>query len=297
MPIDLEIDRFCIGCGYNIRGIVSDRCPECGLKVGGVDESSVPWEGRKRLGLRQAFERTVWMGMFQTRRLAAARSFPVDGRSARTFRLIVSLLAALPPAILLWIAIAVSGGTGFLNIWRVAQSSWPPPPSPYMGFWEMIVLWSAGPTHTTTLPIGFFLTLFLASGMPRLWVRGGSRDRELQNRSADLSAYLSSSLLALVIPTIAAAVIWQVYDPNSSRLWWFVSGAIFVGTLSLVVIVLQYAVSSAQFIREVTHVGWDGLMLRIAGLAASWATALVIGMVLFPLLAGLIWLMIESLRA
>jgi len=295
MPTDLEIDRFCIACGYNIRGLTSDRCPECGLKVGGVDESSVPWEGRNRLGLRRAFQRTAWMGTFQTRRLATARSFPVDGRSARAFRLLVSLLAALPPAILLWIAIAAYGGTGFLNIWRVAQSSWLPPS--HMGFWEMIVLWSAGATHATTLPIGFFLTLFLASAMPRFWVRGGSRDRELQNRSADLTAYLSSSLLALVIPTIAAAVIWQVYDPNSSRLWWFVSGAIFAGALSLVVIVLQYAVSTAQFIREVTHVGWDGLLLRIAGLAASWAMALVIGMVLFPMLAGLVWLMIESLRA
>ncbi len=295
MPIDLEIDRYCIGCGYNIRGLTSDRCPECGLQTAAGEGSAIPWEGRKDLGLRRAFERTAWIGAFRAKRLADARAFPVDAKSAFRFRLLVATLAALPPAILLWIAIAVQGGTGFLSVWTVGQPGRPLPLALYAGAWEAPVLWSAGATRLVVLPIGLFLTIYLITAAPRLWF-GSGNDASLRKRAADLSAYLFSPLIALIIPTLAAALAWQTNDPTSSRYWPIQSTAILVVWVGTWLIVLLCLVNSARFVAAVCHCGSAGAIWRGAGIALVWLLAVAIGLGLFPMLAGLIWLMFDSLR-
>jgi hypothetical protein len=62
---DASIDRFCVGCGYNLRGLISDRCPECGLKLDEAAAAPIPWEGRRHLGAFRAFWRTVMQAMFR----------------------------------------------------------------------------------------------------------------------------------------------------------------------------------------------------------------------------------------
>jgi hypothetical protein len=296
MNVDLELDRYCIGCGYNLRGLVSDRCPECGLAATAVGGTQVPWEGRKALGLYRAFVRSCWLATFQIERLRNAMAVAVDAKSAWKFRLTVSLLGALPPAILFWIVICYEGGTGFLSIWDPPRIFWMPPPSPYLGFWEIPLLWSAGATLFFVLPIGFFLTLLLMSGAIRFWLRLAGVPAELRPRAKVLAGYVSAPLALLVIPSIAAGFVWLFNDPNTSRLWAIQSVFILLGIITLVLIALLYVTSTVRFIRAVSHCDWLRLVPVTMGVMLTWLTAPIVGMVLFPMLVGLIWLMIDSLR-
>src|ERR1700677_3327854 len=111
MLIENEADRFCIACGYNLRGLSSEQCPECGLRFDAADGSAIAWEYRKEIGAVRAFWRTVMDGMFHVKRLAYAVAHPVDARSAIWFRVIISLLATVPPSVLFGIIVHLVGGT------------------------------------------------------------------------------------------------------------------------------------------------------------------------------------------
>jgi len=51
---------FCISCGYNQRGITTNRCPECGQDFTALPPSTsrLPWLHRRHLGLLRAYWRT-----------------------------------------------------------------------------------------------------------------------------------------------------------------------------------------------------------------------------------------------
>jgi hypothetical protein len=295
MAVDLETDRYCIGCGYNLRGIASDRCPECGLETGAGGGSQVPWEGRNWLGFFTALRRTSAEVIFRPARLVNAMATPVNPSSAWGFRLTISFLGALPAAILLGVAIWIKGGTEFLSLWDPPQIYWPPT-LPYPKFWEVPLLWSAGSTRGIVLPIGFFLTLLLMSASPRVWLRIAGVPAQLRSRAGALCGYLCAPLAFLVIPTVAVALTWLTNDPNTSHLWPFQEAALTLGIVSLLLIGIAFLSSTLRFIRAASRCGLTRLTAVGVGILATWLMALVIGMVLFPILAGLIWVIIDSLR-
>jgi hypothetical protein len=48
-PPDFEDDRYCVNCGYNLRGLTyHDACPECGSEHGlSPSEEPLPWDERQ----------------------------------------------------------------------------------------------------------------------------------------------------------------------------------------------------------------------------------------------------------
>src|SRR5438477_13137741 len=89
--------RFCPDCGYDLRGLSSERCPECGLSIdAAMVESPIPWAHRARIGRLRAFRRTVILATFRPKRLAAAVAVTVDYADARLFRRLVVLQVSLP---------------------------------------------------------------------------------------------------------------------------------------------------------------------------------------------------------
>src|SRR6185312_2923590 len=113
---DLQEDKYCPACGYDLRGITSDRCPECGLDVRGASQFTVPWQDRKRIGEIRALVRTVLLVTFRPGRLARAIAAPVDPRDgARFFRIVFVLSTGVAFGFLVY-QLGQSGGAKSLNL-------------------------------------------------------------------------------------------------------------------------------------------------------------------------------------
>ena len=83
-------DRFCAECGYNLRGLADNRCPECGLPFDRAAPPAprVPWVRRAELGTLRAYWRTVMLVTLHPVRFAAEFAPPagLSLEDARDFR-------------------------------------------------------------------------------------------------------------------------------------------------------------------------------------------------------------------
>src|SRR5579884_2943503 len=89
---------LCPACGYDLRGPIGDRCPECGLTIDRTQlaQSRLPWTHRARIGRGRAYWRTNWLVLRQAKVLASEIDRPVDFRAAQTFRRMTVLFAFIP---------------------------------------------------------------------------------------------------------------------------------------------------------------------------------------------------------
>jgi hypothetical protein len=296
MLIEDGPDRFCIACGYNLRGLSSGQCPEYGLRIDAAGGSAIAWEGRREMGVVRAFWRTLMDGMFHAKRLAHAAAHPVDPRSAMGFRVIISLLATLPASLLFWIIVHTVGGTGFLSVWQPGAPSWPFTPPQFPSGWEIPILWSAGATLWAVLPIGAFITAYLGTGVLQYWVRAEEMSEERKKRAVAVSAYVGAPLAMLIVPTVAFGVAWAMWDWNdqlSQSIW---KAHLVLAGVSCAAILTIYQVNAMILISSLVRDGWVRKSIAIMGLPLCWALAAMVGLVGFPMLVGLIWLMVDSLR-
>ena len=290
--------RYCIGCGYNLRGLLSDRCPECGLPVDAANGSAIPWEGRKQLGLFRAFRRTCWEAMFHPRRLAGAVGFPVSPSSARGFRWIVTLLAALPLGILVTIISVLEGSSQFFGflMWP-GQSALPQSVSrvPTAG-WEVAAVWLAGVVTWGIFPLGIFVTIYLWTGVLGFWVRPSDWPVERRDRATAVSAYACAPLALMFIPAIAQFVAYSLWDKDGEFYWRICLLCVGVEFASFLLIIPMYISSAVNMILATTHSGvrrwsaWIGL--PICGVLAA-----LIGLGLLPAALGLVRIMIQSIMS
>jgi hypothetical protein len=204
-----EIELFCPGCGYSLRGIGSDVCPECGLHIdrSAAAASRIPWEHRRRIGRVRAYWRTLWMS---SRAVGQDVMRPVNYRDARRFQLVTVLIAALP---------------------LVALAILPLPQNVYRGLSQPLVSWPvtlpAGWAIDLTLPLvaalgmRFALPLaivlyFLAmTGVASYFFHPPHLSVVHQNRAIALSYYACTPLVFLLVPAVAAWVllILETYPP------------------------------------------------------------------------------------
>lgn len=62
-----DAERYCLGCGYNLRGLSDSRCPECGraVDVHEYDGLRAPWVERRRIGAMAAYWQTAALVTFR----------------------------------------------------------------------------------------------------------------------------------------------------------------------------------------------------------------------------------------
>jgi len=294
---EAEDDRFCIGCGYNLRGLNSEQCPECGLRIDTALGSEIAWEARNEIGIRRAFWRTMMRGTFHVKRLAHAVAHPVDPGSATRFRVIVSLLAALPVSVLFWAIVHAEKGTGFLSAWRSNAQSWPFKQAPFPGWWEIPILWSAGATMWVVLPVGAFITVFLGTGILGYWVRAEGMSEERRKRAVTVSAYASAPLAMLILPTVGIGLAWGMSDLSDHFSRTICTGSLVFGCVSCGLILAIYGCNAIRMITALARDAGVRIICAIVGLPLCWALAATVGLVGFPMLVGFVWLMLDSLRA
>ena len=94
----IEGDACCPNCGYNLRGLASDRCPECGdlFDREHLGLSGIPWTRRHRIGRFRAYWATVLKVTFRNERFCRESARPVDYRDAQLFRWITCLHVYVP---------------------------------------------------------------------------------------------------------------------------------------------------------------------------------------------------------
>jgi hypothetical protein len=90
-PPTTDASRHCGSCGYDLRGIVEPRCPECGVAFdpGEPPIADVPWFHRRHIGVFAALWWTMWLVMLRPERLrraVRARDVRLDMPAARRFR-------------------------------------------------------------------------------------------------------------------------------------------------------------------------------------------------------------------
>jgi hypothetical protein len=117
---EMTVERFCPGCGYDLRGIASERCPECGTPFDPNEptESQIPWSHRHTLGKFKALRRTIRLATFNPKQFATEINRPVSFADAVSFRRIVTWIACAPAM--------VAAVIGYVEIFRLLDKQWYP---------------------------------------------------------------------------------------------------------------------------------------------------------------------------
>jgi hypothetical protein len=178
----IDRDIFCQTCGYNLRGLTSNRCPECGSSFEHIrgGDPEIPWMYRRRLGWFRAYWKTVFFVMFKQARFADEMARPVSFKESQSFRWVTVIMAFVPVA-----SLTVIGLIGSRAIDLSAGSS--------LGVATTIGLLIAGAA-------GVFLVFAGATGVPSYFYHPKAVSILQQNRAIALSYYACGPLSLLGIP-------------------------------------------------------------------------------------------------
>ena len=248
---------LCPDCGYDLRGLASDRCPECGLRIDRAADLSVtlPWAHRRTIGRGRAFVRTAAMATFRPRRLAANIARPVSWADAVAFRRATVALAAASAAVALTV-IAFLPDADLLA------------PALY----HPLVWWA----ELLAVPVtwaGLWLALLTTAGVASYWFHPRSISVAQQNRAVALSLYGCGPLAlvplaAALLVGVAVAAIADVRPHTATLLGTSCgTGLAVVGLLVLG----SWWHSTVLLLRHTTHCGVARQLCLAVGLPIAWA--------------------------
>jgi hypothetical protein len=296
-PADVQSTplRLCPACDYDLRGIQSSNCPECGLPIGDTPALRIPWQDRQELGRVRAFSQTVYLAIFHPMKFSVAVGWQIDLRSAYLFRLWVSVLAAAPPILILLMMIWHYGGMGLIESPFGYYSLFD---NAHWLLWEMNLMWVAGATLLPILPIGAMLAMWLITGSAKFWFTRGISNGVRRERAAAISFYACAPLALLFVPAAAlgAMVIgspgWQVGQGSGIGL--SLCAAVSVATGLMLLIAWWWR--TVVLMKGATRCGWMRSIMALIGLPIFWSISALLGLMIWPCLAGLIWIAVDGFR-
>jgi hypothetical protein len=303
-PASADAELFCPSCGYDLRNIASDRCPECGESIDRktVAVSLIPWVHRREIGRVRAFLRTVWLAIRRPDAIARECARPVSYRDAQLFRWTVVFIAWLPMAIL-----AAAWWYTWARPEKLYRQGTPWYAEPLIrvlgpgsfGGWVYRMLIAPGSLSLNLLVI--LLWLVTSTGVASYFFHPKALASARQDRAVALSYYGSAPLALLpllelsffALIAFAATTGWDfatlyAFSDNFRALW---LGAI----AAAVAIALTWWVNTLRILRGTTHAGpakllTVGLVLPVLWLSLSpLIFVLLHGIVSYALLIALHW--------
>jgi hypothetical protein len=286
-------ELLCPLCGYNLRGIQSDRCPECGLHIDreALSLSIIPWTFRRKIEPLRAFAKTVHLAMRHPQRLGYAASRPVDFHDAQKFRWLVVLLAWLPLCATALVIRAVMKNAP--NIGVALTVGWPM--RPITPGDDLFLCEVIGATSWLVPSIALLLLIASLSGVGSYFFHPRSLRIAAQNRAIALSCYVCAPLSFLIIPCLLldAAALMLFLDKTSTLLQYRLLVAFSAGGIgSLAIILLWQWHVTLVLLKSATQCTTARLITAAIGLPILWFVLLILTLGVFPLLCGFARLML-----
>ena len=182
---EIRQDLFCQTCGFNLRGLTGNRCPECGGSLDGVRSlvPQIPWVYRKDVGWFRAYWRTVWFVMVRQAQFCDEMARPVSYRDCQSFRWVTVFFVGVP-SVLPMLALYLT--------WKVESFRDQLVPEAVSAGWPLIIFY-----------LCWLLFLAAATGVPSYFFHPREIPTLQQNRAVALSYYACGPLCFLVIPLMA----------------------------------------------------------------------------------------------
>lgn len=200
-------DLFCLNCGYNQRGGVADRCPECGQSHADSPPSPVriPWAHRAHLGWFRAYWRTVFLACFRPGRILEEIEHRVTLADAHAFRRTTVLHVLVPLALF----VAATYLDVFGPEWEGTRRAWFD--TTYAPLWPVV-----------PILVGLWGFMHVAFSIPGEFARPSRTDAELNRRAIALSYYACApvAFVALATPLMLVRPMLIFQAAGNS---WFVS--------------------------------------------------------------------------
>jgi hypothetical protein len=285
---------ICPACGYDLRGIASERCPECGAAVDrtSLGVSRIPWVHRQKIGRVRAYLSTMRLAMFRPRALAQEINRPVPYADSQRFRAVTVILAASGPVA--FCIFAMLHGDWLRS--RDAANAMLGPDSLRVGEW--LAPWMEGAALYPVIPIAIVLTLVFLTGSGSYFFAPKSLDVVRQNRAIALSYYASAPLALLPVIGVGIGLdLWGQYQFGyNNSLWTKASTALTLVEGVLGVLVFLAMGNTTRKLLSVVTPG-RGFRVHVSEFATMVLGVLTaaLALVVFPWCVGLIAVVIESL--
>ncbi len=289
---------FCVDCGYNLRGIASDRCPECGWTIdrNALARSRIPWTHRRDIGRWRAYWRTVWLGSRRVKDLALEINRPIDPRDTRPFALITALLIGVPFAIAALATVLIE--TQGISLRALAQFI---PLAPNAGpRTDLAAPLMAGFMFWPTLPVCILLFVWGMIRSMRLWVGSRQTAPTLHRHGAALSQYATAPLVfaPIGLALLAAGAGMRQIDVPGNAILYNIAELLVLGAGASVIAgsVGWCWLNVLRLRRSTLHLSAGRTALTAAAMPMSWLLLATVTFGILPWVIGLLCLMVVSIR-
>jgi hypothetical protein len=286
-------DLPCPFCAYNLHGITSARCPECGGEIdyAAMSQARIPWEHRRQIGRWRAYWRTVVGFTFKPARWATAGATPryADAVRFRAVTVGVAFGAILFPMVLLWLIVRRDefGGDEYAayDFFRINRLG------------NYLTEFIRQPASLCITLAGILLALIAITGIPALFFRSASLSIGRQNRAAALAQYTCAALgwLPVTVGSLVVMCALGAWLRSQEIKWGVATAAIVCSALAIGVQMFLWWLATLRILRTTTHAHAG----RIISCATFQPLASLVLFVLIPValqvMAGFLALVVVSL--